>query len=94
MEDIFPGSRHVAVEGLQLASDLAVWDYAADNDLVIVTKDADFHQRSFLFGAPPKVVWLRLGNCSTDEVATLLRARVAEIRSFAADADAAFLELS
>ena len=29
---------------------------------------ADFRQMSFLFGAPPKVVWIRLGNCSTEEI--------------------------
>jgi predicted nuclease of predicted toxin-antitoxin system len=34
-----------------------------------VSKDTDFHQRSFLFGGPPKVVWIRLGNCSTEDIA-------------------------
>lgn len=27
----------------------------------IVPKDADFRQLSFLYGSPPKVVWLRVG---------------------------------
>ncbi|MFN2406960.1 MAG: hypothetical protein ABR594_12965 [Pyrinomonadaceae bacterium] len=27
-----------------------------------MSKDSDMHQRSFLLGAPPKVVWVRLGN--------------------------------
>ncbi len=83
----------MSAEGLQSSSDQEVWDHAARHGLVIVTKDADFHQRSFLFGAPPKVVWLRLGNCTTDQVAALILARADEIRSFAEDADGTFLEL-
>ena len=34
------------------------------------------HQRGFLFGAPPKVVWVRLGNCSTSDVVDLSRHHV------------------
>jgi predicted nuclease of predicted toxin-antitoxin system len=94
LDDVFSGSRHVVAEGLQSAGDIEVWNHAAREGLVIVTKDADFHQRAFLLGAPPKVVWLRLGNCTTDEAARILRARAGEIRAFVLDADAAFLELS
>ncbi len=91
--DVFPDACHAALEGLQSATDAEVWDHAARLDLVIVTKDADFHQRSFLLGAPPKVVWVRLGNCTTDDVARLLREHAATIREFVDDPDAAFLEL-
>ena len=91
---LFPGSRHVTSEGLESASDAQIWAHAARHRLVIVTKDADFHQRSFVLGAPPKVVWLRVGNCSTDEIARLLRLRRTAIRAFAADKIAAFLELN
>jgi predicted nuclease of predicted toxin-antitoxin system len=45
--------------------DPIVWDYAKDNDLMIVSKDADMNDLSLVFGNPPKVIWLRLGNCST-----------------------------
>ena len=93
LADAFPDSRHAVSEGLSSASDVEVWDHAAQGGFVIVTKDADFHQRSFLLGAPPKVVWVRLGNCTTEDIARLLRARAAEIRGFIAAADATFLEL-
>ncbi len=53
----FPDSLHVRDIGLERAMDEAVWDYARDNGLVIVWRDADFHQLSFLFGHPPKVIW-------------------------------------
>jgi predicted nuclease of predicted toxin-antitoxin system len=61
----FPESVHVRDVGLEKALDEPVWEYAKANSFVIVSKDSDFHQRSFLFGHPPKVVWIRRGNCST-----------------------------
>ena len=47
--------------------------YAKDNDFCIVTQDSDFAERSRLYGAPPKVVWLRCGNSTPQQVETLLR---------------------
>lgn len=89
----YPGSAHVTVCGLEAADDAAVWKYAADNGFTVVTKDTDFHQRCFLYGAPPKVIWIRLGNCSTNDVAQLLADRSAELAAFASDPDAALLVL-
>lgn len=61
---------------------------------MIVSKDSDMRQRSFTFGYPPKVIWVRLGNCSTSDVANLLRKHFAVIEAFHQDADASFLSLS
>ena len=94
LADLFPNSLHVRDVGLQAGDDSLVWNYARDNDLVIVSKDADMHQRCFLFGAPPKVVWVRLGNCSTTNVANLLRRSLNAIEVFEADEFASFLSLS
>jgi len=93
LSDIFPGSVHVRDLGLSRADDQTVWDHARANDFVIVSKDSDFHQRSFVYGPPPKVIWVRLGNCPTGHIATLLRDRVVEITAFADDPAAAFLIL-
>jgi predicted nuclease of predicted toxin-antitoxin system len=90
----FPGSTHVRDVGLATATDSAVWAYAAVNGLVIVSKDTDFQQRALLHGHPPKVVWIRLGNCPTSAVATLLRTRQADLLAFEADPSASFLALS
>jgi predicted nuclease of predicted toxin-antitoxin system len=90
----FPGSTHVRDVGLATSSDRDVWEYAADNGFVIVSKDTDFQQRALLHGHPPKVIWIRLGNCSTSEVATLLRSRLADILTFETDSAASFLALS
>ncbi len=42
--------------------DSAIWQYARDRDLVIVSKDADFSDRIILTEPPPRVVHLRVGN--------------------------------
>ncbi len=91
LEDVYPGSRHVRQIGLDNAEDLAVWNYAKDNGFVIVSKDEDFHQRSFLSGAPPKVVWLRLGNCTTQDIEDALCRNRTTLIDFVSQEEAAFL---
>jgi predicted nuclease of predicted toxin-antitoxin system len=90
----YPNCAHVVDVGLAGASDHTIWRYAQDHGFIIVTKDEDFHRLSVLYGPPPRVIWVRLGNCSTAEIAGLLRQRSAEIASFLTDADAAFLALA
>jgi predicted nuclease of predicted toxin-antitoxin system len=70
--DLFPDSLHVRNVGLKSADDPVVWQYAKENRLIIVSKDSDLQQRSFVPGHPPKLVWVRLGNCSTSDVETLV----------------------
>ncbi len=90
----YPGSVHVRDVGLNAADDLAIWQFAAQQELVIVSKDSDFQQRALLHGHPPKVVWLRLGNCTTAAIVALLRARQPDLLVFEADATASLLVLS
>lgn len=71
-----------------------VWNYARTNGFMIVSKDSDFHQRSLLLGYPPKIVWVRLGNCSTNAMEQLLRDHAPDVQQFAADTEATFLILS
>jgi len=94
LADLYPGSTHVRDIGLATASDEEVWDYTVANGFTIVSKDADFHQRSFVLGHPPKVIWIRIGNCQTSEVIDLLRLRAPDVISFYDDPEASFLELS
>jgi predicted nuclease of predicted toxin-antitoxin system len=89
--DVYPESKHVRQVGLGEGGDVAVWNYARDNDFVIVSKDEDFHQRSFLYGSPPKVVWLRLGNCTTQDIEDALRHNRVALTGFASQEEAAFL---
>jgi len=85
LHDLFPESIHVRDVGLKASDDLVVRKYAQDNFLIICSKDSDLHQRSLLLGFPPKVVWVRLGNCSTADVEKLLRVHFATIEAFVAD---------
>lgn len=60
----YPGSSQVALLGLEKATDREIWEYAGSSDFIIVTKDSDYHELSTLYGAPPKVIWLKIGNQS------------------------------
>ena len=82
LAEAYPESTHVSEVGLERASDLELWEYAIINDLAIVSKDSDFMQLSFLRGAPPKVIWIRTGNSSTEDIEQLLSASVEAIREF------------
>jgi predicted nuclease of predicted toxin-antitoxin system len=83
--DIFPGSDHVLPLGLDTAPDQQVWDFARANDFVIVSKDADYPNLVALRGHPPKVVWLQLGNCTTQQVEDALRVNHVAIESLGND---------
>ena len=89
----FPDSVHVTDVGLDRATDREVWDFARARGYVIVSKDSDFRQLAFLFGPPPKVVWLRVGNASTDVIVSLLRDSIDVVEAFAAGGDDALLVL-
>jgi predicted nuclease of predicted toxin-antitoxin system len=93
LADIYPESVHVSDIGLLGAPDLTIWDRARGGGLTLVSKDEDFHRMSVLFGSPPKVIWLRLGNCSTDDVIRLLRRQHDDITAFLQHEEASFLAL-
>ncbi|MBZ5492992.1 MAG: DUF5615 family PIN-like protein [Acidobacteriia bacterium] len=93
LSDEFPGSAHVRDLGLASAIDIEVWEYAKQFGFTIVSKDTDFSQRGFLFGPPPKVIWIRLGNCSTKEIQDVLLSYAAEIRQFGLDPDSSFFPI-
>jgi predicted nuclease of predicted toxin-antitoxin system len=73
LADTYPGSAHVQHLGLGEASDVTIWELARDHGFTLVSKDADFVELSTVFGFPPKVIWLRLGNCVTHDIAHVIR---------------------
>jgi len=93
LREIFPESLHVQSVGLSRAGDEEVWRYAKEHGLAVVTKDSDFHERTLLAGAPPKVVWIRRANCSTAEIAAILSRRAEDMRALERDEQALFLIL-
>jgi predicted nuclease of predicted toxin-antitoxin system len=58
------------------------------------TVDNDFRQLSFLHGAPPKVIWLSVGNAVTETILRFLRTQHIEIQAFEADEEASLLVLT
>ena len=82
LAEVYPGSVHVHRCGLGNADDSAIWQYAKDNGFTIVSKDSDFQERCILHGQPPKFIWLRAANCSTEEIENLLRTSLPIIKRF------------
>lgn len=82
LADLYPGIEHVDQAGLSSASDDEVWSYASQNGFAIVSKDSDFAERSVLEHDPPKIVWIRIGNCSTNAMELLPRTHYESIRRF------------
>ncbi len=93
LSDLYPNSDHLDLLGLGTAEDTLVWGHAKDNGFVVVTKDADFADLSVLRGFPPKIVWIRRGNCSTTDIENLLRDHNSEIEDLATDSTSGILTL-
>jgi predicted nuclease of predicted toxin-antitoxin system len=91
--DLYPDSVHVLTIALDQSLDKAVWEYARTNDLVVVTKDADFSDFSIVRGFPPKVIWIRRGNCTTTAIEQVLRSNFDAITAFYEDTTAGVLTL-
>ena len=90
----YPGCTHVKNLNLLKTSDTIIWNHAKQNDYIIVSKDADFHQRSLLLGHPPKLIYLKVGNCPTSHIQRLLTSSVKEITAFAQDTRTSLMILS
>ncbi|MFN6571027.1 DUF5615 family PIN-like protein [Dendronalium sp. ChiSLP03b] len=80
--DLYSDSVHVKALALIQSDDVLIWEYARANDFVIVSKDSDFHQRSLLYGHPPKFIYLRVGNCPTSKIIQVLRDNYVMINQF------------
>lgn len=93
LQDIFPASSHVDTLRLGNSSDERVWAAAKDGNFAIVTKDADFQDIATLHGAPPKIIWIRRGNCSTRDIEAILRRHAEEITSCLMNPDCAGMML-
>jgi predicted nuclease of predicted toxin-antitoxin system len=93
LADLFPDSAHVHDYGLGATSDAAIWEFAISEGFTIVSKDWDFHDQAVLRTGRPKVIWLRMGNCSTDRLEELLRSFSPAIEHFNADPASTLLML-
>ena len=69
---LFPDSKQIQQVGLKGFRDSDIWQYAKENDFTIVTFDSDFYDLSLIKGVPPKIIWLRIGNTVTTNIAKVL----------------------
>ena len=93
LADIFPATSHVRLLHLEKASDSDIWHYARAHDFVLVTKDSDMVDLSIARVGPPKVVWLRLGNVTTNRVEEVLRKNQLAIEELMLDRSRSVLEI-
>ena len=93
LQDLYPGSDHSRLALSHSAKDEEIWQHAGDNDFVIVSKDINFAELSREQGQPPKVIRLAMGNCTVEQVETLLRQHENHIRTFYHSDAEALMEL-
>lgn len=94
LSQAFPGTSHVDTVGLHGQPDGAIWEYAAQHGFVVVSKDDDFRQLSFLQGPPPKIIWLVVGNAGSATIADLLLKSLELITAFVDRPEDALLTIS
>ncbi|MEP6466336.1 MAG: DUF5615 family PIN-like protein [Parafilimonas sp.] len=75
------------------AKDIEIWNYALDNNCIIVTNDEDFLNLLNIKGFPPKIVLLKTGNQSNSYIETLLIKHKQEILSLYTSREYGVLEL-
>jgi predicted nuclease of predicted toxin-antitoxin system len=73
LKTIFGECNHVDLLGLNIPiEDKDIWNYALENEYIIITKDADFVDLLEMKGFPPKVVLLKTGNNNSRALIELL----------------------
>jgi predicted nuclease of predicted toxin-antitoxin system len=93
IQDIFPGAKHLSDLRIENYKDIEIWEYSKSNNYCIVTLDYDFIDISTLKGFPPKIIWLRIGNTSTENIINKILSESKLINEFLSSTDTAFLEI-
>jgi predicted nuclease of predicted toxin-antitoxin system len=74
--------------------DSSIFQYARTNNFdAIITNDEDYYWLSLLNGFPPKIIWLRTGNMTTDNITAILTEKHKDIEDFLNDANEICLEI-
>jgi len=89
----FPESIHVKSVNLIDSDDFTIWKYAKRNSFTIVTQDSDFNDFAIAKGFPPKIIWLKTGNMSTNSFADLLIELKNEILEFIDNSEYGIFEI-
>ncbi|MBI9039228.1 MAG: DUF5615 family PIN-like protein [Bacteroidales bacterium] len=49
-------------------TDSKIWQYALENNFIILSKDSDFYYKCILSSQSPKIVYFQLGNLTLNEL--------------------------
>jgi len=93
LRDVFPHSTHVFHIGLDRSTDLDIWKLCHNEGFTIVSRDSDFSDLSMVLGFPPKVLWIRRANCSTQQIEEMLRTNLQAVLELADNPETGVLEL-
>jgi predicted nuclease of predicted toxin-antitoxin system len=93
LADLYPNSQHVFPLQMDQEDDRLIWNYAIQHEYTIVTRDSDYNDLSLIRGFPPKVIWVRRGNCSTATIEQILRSATIDIQRFNQNPDLGILTL-
>lgn len=93
LADKYPGCKHVFLENLSTEDDIVIRKFAHRHQLSILTKDADFYELHNLYGFPPKIIWLRVGNVTTREIIQFMESNEEVIKNFLSDPQKGLLEI-
>lgn len=94
LSDVYPGIQHVTDVLAVGVTDETVWETAKQFNLAIVTFDADYKDIVNLKGFPPKIIWLRFGNCSNAILSNTLQFYSDVIHAFLKDEQLSILEIT
>lgn len=93
LADVYPDSSQTRLLHFSRSNDSDLWWYARTHGYVLVTKDEDLPEFAVIRGAPPKVIWLRIGNCKTSLVERVLRSNRIRVQQLVDDPERVVLEL-
>jgi predicted nuclease of predicted toxin-antitoxin system len=88
--EIIPSNE---IKSPQRLTDFVIWQFAKSNNFNILTFDEDFSEIQNLYSYPPKIIWLRTGNMSTNEIAALLMKFEDDINNFLTNEELGIYEI-
>lgn len=88
--DILPANE-ISITGK--ITDKIIWQHARLNNYTILTFDEDFVELQNLYGYPPKIIWIRMGNVTTQEIAQRLTHLSPTILNFIQDENLGVIEV-
>jgi predicted nuclease of predicted toxin-antitoxin system len=94
LQGYFEQLTHIREVGLMDSDDYQIFLYARQTQFdAILTLEEDFQHHILIHKAPPKVIWLRVGNCGTNYLAEVIVKNIADIEQFIHDEDFEIIEI-